>query len=55
MLALADGVVLIGETDVQSESPPILMPAILVAAFDGKTLLTGGDDGARRRRRLRQS
>ena len=44
-LALADGVVLIG--DPQQQKRVVVYPdaAILTAIGDGKTLLTGGDDG----------
>ncbi len=44
-LALADGVVLIG--DPQEQKRVVVYPdaAMLTAISDGKTLLTGGDDG----------
>ena len=44
-LALADGVVLIGEPDAQRRVAAHPDGAILVAVSDGKTLVTGGDDG----------
>jgi WD40 repeat protein len=44
-LALADGVVLIGEPDGQTRIVAHEDAAILTAISDGKTLLTGGDDG----------
>ena len=54
-LALADGAVLIGEPDEQKRVEAHPDAAILTAVGDGKTFLTGGDDGRvvgdRRRRR----
>ena len=44
-LALADGVVLIGEPDEQKRVVAHPEAAMLTAVGDGKTLLTGGDDG----------
>jgi WD40 repeat protein len=44
-LALADGVVLIGDADKQRRVVAHPGAAILTAISDGKTLLTGGDDG----------
>ena len=44
-LALADGVVLIGEPDSQKRLVVHPDAAMLKAISDGKTLLTGGDDG----------
>ena len=44
-LALADGVVLIGEPEEQKRLVPHPEASILAAISDGKTLLTGGDDG----------
>jgi WD40 repeat protein len=44
-LALADGVVLIGEPDAQKRVVVHPDASILTATSDGKTLLTGGDDG----------
>jgi WD40 repeat protein len=44
-LALADGVVLIGEPDEQKRVVAHPDGSILTAVSDGKTLLTGGDDG----------
>jgi WD40 repeat protein len=44
-LALSDGVVLIGEPDVQKRVAVHPDAAMLTAISDGKTLLTGGDDG----------
>jgi WD40 repeat protein len=44
-LALADGVVLIGEPDAQRRVVAHPDASILTATSDGKTLLTGGDDG----------
>jgi WD40 repeat protein len=44
-LALADGVVLIGEPDAQKRLVVHADAAMLTAVSDGKTLLTGGDDG----------
>ncbi|HME83015.1 MAG TPA: WD40 repeat domain-containing protein [Roseiarcus sp.] len=44
-LALADGAVLIGEPDEQKRVFAHPDAAILTAISDGKTLLTGGDDG----------
>jgi len=44
-LALADGAVLIGELDEQKRVVAHPDAAILTAISDGKTLLTGGDDG----------
>ena len=44
-LALADGVVLIGEPDSQKRLVVHPDAAMLTAVSDGKTLLTGGDDG----------
>ncbi len=44
-LALADGVVLIGEPDAQKRLVVHPDAAMLTAVSDGKTLLTGGDDG----------
>ena len=45
MLALADGVVLIGEPEEQKRVVVHPDAAMLTAISDGKTLLTGGDDG----------
>ena len=57
-LALADGAVLIGEPEDQKRVVVHPDAAILTAISDGKTLLTGGDDGRvvaiRRRRRARR-
>src|SRR6478752_4034766 len=44
-LALADGIVLIGEPDAQKRIVAHPDASILTAASDGRTLLTGGDDG----------
>ena len=44
-LALADGVVLIGEPEEQKRVVAHPDAAMLTAISDGKTLLTGGDDG----------
>jgi WD40 repeat protein len=44
-LALADGVVLVGEPDGLKRVAAHPDGAILVAGADGRTLLTGGDDG----------
>ena len=44
-LALADGVVLIGEPEEQKRVVAHPDASILTATSDGKTLLTGGDDG----------
>jgi WD40 repeat protein len=44
-LALADGAVLIGEPDEQKRVVAHPDAAMLTAISDGKTLLTGGDDG----------
>src|SRR6516164_10716021 len=44
-LALADGVVLIGEPEAQERVVAHPDAAMLTAISDGKTLLTGGDDG----------
>jgi WD40 repeat protein len=44
-LALADGVVLIGKPDAQKRVVVHPDASILKATTDGKTLLTGGDDG----------
>jgi WD40 repeat protein len=44
-LALADGIVLIGEPDAQKRLVVHPDAAVLTAISDGKTLLTGGDDG----------
>src|ERR1700746_2765390 len=44
-LALADGAVLIGEPDEQKRVFTHPDAVILTAVCDGKTLLTGGDDG----------
>ena len=44
-LALADGAVLIGEPDEQKRVVVYPDAAMLTAISDGKTLLTGGDDG----------
>jgi WD40 repeat protein len=44
-LALADGLVLIGEPDEQKRVAAHPDASILTATSDGKTLLTGGDDG----------
>src|SRR5580698_10487692 len=44
-LALADGVVLIGEPDGRKRVVVHPDAAMLTAVSDGKTLLTGGDDG----------
>jgi WD40 repeat protein len=44
-LALADGVVLIGEPDAQRRVVAHPDASILTATSDGKSLLTGGDDG----------
>lgn len=44
-LALADGVVLIGEADAQKRVAAHPDGAILVARADAKRMLTGGDDG----------
>jgi WD40 repeat protein len=44
-LALADGVVLIGEPDAQKRLVVHPDAAMLTAISDGKTLLTGGDNG----------
>jgi WD40 repeat protein len=44
-LALADGVVLIGEPDDQKRIAVHPDAAVLTAVGDGKTFLTGGDDG----------
>jgi WD40 repeat protein len=46
-LALADGVVLIGDPDEHEQKRVVAHPdaAMLTAICDGKTLLTGGDDG----------
>jgi WD40 repeat protein len=44
-LALADGVVLIGEPDAQKRVTAHPDGAILMAVSDDKTLVTGGDDG----------
>jgi hypothetical protein len=44
-LALADGAVLIGEPDEQNRVEAHTDAAILTAVGDGKTILTGGDDG----------
>jgi WD40 repeat protein len=44
-LALADGAVLIGEPDEQKRAAVHPDAAMLTATSDGKTLLTGGDDG----------
>ena len=44
-LALADGAVLIGEPEEQKRVAAHPDAAILTAISDGKTLLTGGDDG----------
>src|ERR1700729_3257187 len=45
MVALADGAVLIGEPDGQKRVVIYPDAAMLTAISDGKTLLTGGDDG----------
>ena len=44
-LALADGAVLIGEPDDRKRVDAHPDAAILIAVGDGRTLLTGGDDG----------
>ena len=44
-LALADGVVLIGDPKEQKRVVAHPDAAIMTAVSDGKTLLTGGDDG----------
>ena len=44
-LARADGIILLGELGAQKTVPAHPDAAILVAASDGKTLVTGGDDG----------
>src|SRR5262245_25579716 len=44
-MALADGVVLIGDPDEQKRVAAHPDAAMLTAISDGKTLLTGGDDG----------
>src|ERR1700735_4467584 len=44
-LALADGIVMIGEPDAQKRIVVHPDAAMLTAISDGKTLLTGGDDG----------
>ena len=44
-LALADGAVLIGEPDEQKRVEAHPGAAILIAVGDGRTFLTGGDDG----------
>ncbi|HSU99917.1 MAG TPA: WD40 repeat domain-containing protein [Roseiarcus sp.] len=44
-LALADGVVLIGEPEAQRRVAVHPDASVLTAVSDGKTLLTGGDDG----------
>ena len=44
-LALADGEVLVGETDQQKRAAAHPGAAILIAVSDGKSLVTGGDDG----------
>ena len=44
-LALADGGVLVGESGEQTRAEAHPGAATLVAAVDGQTLLTGGDDG----------
>jgi WD40 repeat protein len=44
-LALADGAVLVGEPDKQTRVEAHPEAAILIAVADGKTVLTGGDDG----------
>src|ERR1700761_1411168 len=45
VLALSDGVLLIGEPDEQKRVTAHPDASILTATSDGKTLLTGGDDG----------
>ena len=44
-LALADGAVVLAEIGAENRVAPHDDAAILVAAFDGKRVLTGGDDG----------
>ena len=44
-LALADGEVLVGEPDQQKRAAAHPGAAILIAISDGKSLVTGGDDG----------
>ena len=54
VLALADGIVLIGDPDEQKRVVVHPDAATLTAVSDGKTLLTGGRRRARRRCRPRR-